>query len=235
MAGSSGADKQLPEAPALRDAVEAIRELRKAYKRLLNKGSKQQQWSPCAKAHKVTIKALESPDLVEMVDSRTKELHRAGNGAPAQAREILRDADGTLINLEKRLARGAGFHNKELKEFTRRAPRMLKKAAGKRDALLPHVTKTTDLVGHLVEVHDLAHNVIVHPLGGKDKHSEQAYALKQIMRRLYLVASIVSNADQGQVFNYSYASGLGSAYVRDEHPRNLPAKGRLLTRGMPTP
>ena len=234
MAGSGNSDAQMPKDPALREAIEAIRELRKAYKHLFKSGQKRQRWRRCDKAHKVAVQALESADLIARIDKKTHELHFAGNGAPAEARAILRGADGTIINFEKRLARGAGFHNKELREFMHRAPRMLKRAAGKNGALLPHVTSTADLTKHLGEVYDFAHDVMFDPLRGKDiKHSERGYALKQIMRRLYLVASIVSNADAGRVFNYSYASGLGSAYVR--RPKKLPAEVRLLPRGIQTP
>jgi len=236
MAQHDNSGKQMPKDPALCQAVEAVRELRKSYKHLFKSGGKQQRWRRCATAHKAAIQTLEKPALVEKVDRMTKELHRAGNGAPSQAREVLIGADGAIINLERRLGRGAGFHDKELKEFAHRAPRMLRKAAGKRKALLPHVTRTADLQERLVEVHDLAHSVMFDPLRGKDaKDSERAYAQKQIMRRLYLVASVISNADAGWVFNYSYASGLGAAYVRDRHPKALPANGRLLPRGIRTP
>jgi hypothetical protein len=236
MAGGDDSDKQMPNDPALREAVEAIRELRKAYKHLFNRGDKQLRWSRCAKAHKLAIRAVENHQLVARVDKKTKDLHKAGNGTPDQARKILKDADGTIINLERRLARGAGFHNKQLNEFARRAPRMLKKAARKKEPELPHITKTVDLAERLREVHDLAHNVMFAPLQGKNaKHNERAYAHKQIMRRLYLVASIVSNADAGQVFNYSYASGLGAACVPDRRPKKVPAKARLLPPGIQTP
>lgn len=236
MARGNDSEKQMPKDPALRAAVEAVRDLRKTYKHLFKHGDKHQRWSRCARAHKLTIRALENPDLVARVDKKTNDLHKAGNGTPDQAGKILKDAEGTIINLERRLARGAGFHNKQLDEFAHRAPRMLKKATRKKEPELPHVTKTADLAQRLVEVQDLAHNVMFAPLQGKAaKHKERAYAYKQIMRRLYLVASIISNADAGRVFNYSYASGLGATCVPDQRPKKLPAKARLLPPGIQTP
>lgn len=231
--------EQLPHTPALRDAVIALRALRESYVAVFDVGKKGgRRWGRCTDAHQAAKKALEDPRAASMVDECVTGLHHAGNGAPDQALKILNATyrgKGQLERLERRLARGAGFSDGELRRFLKNARRCLKRARGG-NRLLPHVTDSRGLVQHLADAHELADEVLFEPLSGHPaKTAERLRAAEQIDGRLYMVISVVANSDHRRLFNASYAAGVGAAGHRGLERKALVPASRSLPPGISTP
>lgn len=228
--------ERLPATRALQDAVLALRALRESYARLFERGRKEKRWDRCVHRYGAAVHALEDPDLTALVDGTIGRLHNAGNGAPDRALDVLNDCyrgKWRVEELERELGRGAGFSDGDLRRHLRNARRSLKRAAKSRGDL-PHVVDTAGLVRHLGDIQALAQEVILQPNTGI-KREERPYAKEQIDARLYMVIEVVANSDYGEVFNYSYAAGLGAAAHPGRERKHLKKRGRSLPRGIPTP
>jgi hypothetical protein len=235
----NGASKeQLPTTPALRDAVLALKSLRKAYVSIFRDGKKHgRRWDRCDEAYARVLLALQDERVIAIVDERVDKLHVAGNSAPEHGLRILNETyigRGHLERLERRLGHGAGFSNTELRRLLGNARDCLKDAD--RKTRLPHVVDTNGLVQHLRDIHAHAEEVLFqssskHPI----KTAERRHARTEINGRLYLVISVVANSDYRNLFPTSYVSGLGAAGYRQRKRKALPIQARSLPPGIPTP
>ena len=203
----------------MRYQTEAIRELLRAYEQFGRSPDSLAERKECATAHRRMLASLDE-DFAHLLDGLlvAEKDHRAAADALQTLEETQRDFPERLAR-ERELAEAAGFEGDDFEDYLQKARKALRKDSV--ECIPPR--NTADIRSTLHAVHERVceafHQSREDRKRVKEAHREDA---KEYFRmQLFMVCSLVTNADEKGIFHVSHATCVGMARVRPKRRKRL--------------
>jgi hypothetical protein len=191
------------------DIVQLLRTLHREYERYFNSPD-DLRWKACQSANEKAVVALRSPGLSQLIDPIIAIAIENGHATPGQAAPNLREADRSVIEVERRLGQRLGYKDDDLDELFELANEVLG-TAQRKGRVLAALQTAEALADHLERLHDGVRAAFRDSVRAprRQKNACRKEARQYSHRHLYAVGAIVANAIEQELFVYSYALSLG--------------------------
>ena len=176
-----------------------------------------EKWRACSDAHRHAFAMLDA-EVSTAIDPLIAEQIDAGNAAADKCGRILDNATRIQLERERQLGSAIGFDDAELEGYGWAARRALRKR-------WPGVSPTdtaeirsalTALRSRVGQAFEASTNE-----GKRRKKAHRADATEYLRMQIWMIGSIIVNADHRNLFHVSYATSAGMARVRPRPRRAL--------------